>query len=151
MSPEEENNFTFVDKRRTAADPPAAPAPTAEPEPVSEPEPPSPNLTLDEAEPVEADEEADEELADHPRLQAMDRVLMSIDILYQGAWIAMGLVADPVTKEIERDLAEARVLVDSVIALVEVLGPKVDERIGRELRNLVANLQMNFINQTNRA
>lgn len=86
----------------------------------------------------------------HPRLAALDRLLMCMDILHQGAWIALGLVADPVTNKIERDLNEARALIDAAGAIADATEPLADDDIKRELRNLVATLRMNYVNQVRR-
>lgn len=129
--PEEEEGFSFVDKRGAAADA-ADSAPTAG---VGDnPEPP---------------EDAEAE-GDHPRLAARDRLLMCIDILHQGAWIALGLVTDPVTSKVEQDLNEARLQIDSVSDLVDKVIPLVDESIQRDLRALVSTLRVNFVNQSRR-
>jgi hypothetical protein len=132
---EQGEGFVFVDKRGTAGD--GARAPVADD-----------GRAGAEFAPTEGfDEDPGEE---HPRLAARDRLLMCLDILHQGAWIAMGLVADPVTQEVEKDLDEARILIDSAAELATRVEPMVDDSIRRELRTMVANLRMNFVNQSKR-
>jgi hypothetical protein len=132
---EQGEGFVFVDKRGTAGD--SARAPVADD-----------GRAGAEFAPTEGfDEDPGEE---HPRLAARDRLLMCLDILHQGAWIAMGLVADPVTQEVEKDLDEARILIDSAAELATRVEPMVDDSIRRELRTMVANLRMNFVNQSKR-
>lgn len=134
----EEEGFEFVDKRRTTG---SADAETPTPSGKSE---------APREEDVESFEGTGGEGGVHPRLAAADRLLMCIDILHQGAWIAMGLVNDPVTNQVQKDLAEARVLIDATAGLAEHAETYVEEPVKRELRNLVATLRMNFVNQSNR-
>lgn len=132
---EQEESFVFVDKRGTSGQSSAPDAETSEstsPEANAEPSP---------------DGEGTES---HPRLAANDRLLMCIDILHQGAWIALGLVNDPVTNTVEKNLDEARVLIDSVSDLAARVEPRVDASIQRDLRTLVSNLRVNFVNQAGR-
>lgn len=79
-----------------------------------------------------------------------DRILMCIEILHQGAWIAMGLIANPVTGKIERDLAQARMAIDSVAFLAEKVEGDLDEATRREIKRVVSDLQMNFVRQMQR-
>ena len=44
---------------------------------------------------------------------------MCIDILYQSAWISMGMVSDPSSGQIERNMEDAKIAIDSVAFLVE--------------------------------
>jgi hypothetical protein len=133
--PENEESFEFVDKRRTSGD--------------TSPEKPRPR-PADDAE-LPPTQESDARGEPHPRLAAADRLLMCIDILHQGAWIALGLVTDPVTNQIQKDLGEARSLIDATAALAEHAEAFVEEPVKRELRNLVATLRMNFVNQSAKA
>jgi hypothetical protein len=72
---------------------------------------------------------------------------MSIDILHQGAWMAMGLVADPSTGEIERNLEDAKIAIDAVAYLASQVEPNLDEPTRRELKRVVSDLQVNFVRQ----
>jgi hypothetical protein len=136
MIPEDEDGFSFVDKRRTSPD-------EAPPEPATKavegaPESPSTN---------EVDEPDTSQLH---HLTGCDRLLMCVDILQQGAWIAMGLRADPITQSVEADLSEARKLIDCVEYLAEKVRADLDDDTQRDLRNLVRDLQVNYVQQVNR-
>jgi len=138
MAGDEESGFTVVDKRHVDAEgenPPPEAASPAPPEP-----PPAPMADQDEG------PESDEAL---PHLTVQDRLLMSIDILRQGAWIAMGLIADPNTGTVERDLDEAKIAIDSVAFLVKEIEPKLDAEMRRELKRWVSDLQVNYVRQLN--
>ena len=99
-------------------------------------------------EPEEIIAQAPEEGPKLPSLSVRDRLLMSIDILHQGSWIAMGLVADPSTHEMKRDLEQARIAIDCVGYLASKVEPDLDDRTRRELKSLVSDLQINFVQQS---
>lgn len=132
--PEEEERFEFVDKRRTTGGSPEAESKEDDRTASSAAETPP----------------GSDESGEHPRLAAVDRLLMCLDILQQGAWISLGLVLDPVTQKIERNLGEAKQLIDACAAIAEIVEPSVEEPFRRDLRNMVANLRLNFVNQARR-
>ncbi len=137
MQPEEEQGFTFVDKRGTTE-----PEANSAEEPIEAAEQPEPDA--DETE-VEAGP-----TGPRHRLTVRDRFLMCIDILHQGAWIGMGLVPDPATGQMERDLAGAREAIDAVVFLAERVKDQIDDSTQRELQNLVNDLRLNYVRQANR-
>jgi hypothetical protein len=63
----------------------------------------------------------------------------------------MGLVADPASGQVRKDLAQARLSIDSVAGLVNALASGVEPAERRELENLVSNLRLNFVNQSQTA
>ena len=134
--PEEEEGFSVVDKRRVAQDEPA-PQQTAESERFDEEE-----GDYSEFEPTPGA---------LPQLSVRDRIFMSIDILHQGAWIAMGLRADPATGEVEQDLEAARIAIDCVVFLASKIENDLDDATRRELKRIVGDMQMNYVNQAQRA
>lgn len=138
MAEEEQEGFTFVDKRRVNADAETPTAQQTEPE-ADDPASPSP----------EADASA---AAGHglPSLSVRDRLLMSIDILHQGAWIALGLIADPATGQVQQELGQAKAAIDSVAFLAGQVEHDLDDETRRELKNLVSDLQLNYVQQKSR-
>jgi len=133
MTEEEKSNFTVVDKRRVKED---ADAVATESQPTSPPPP---------------EEEPTTQSSQHlPRLTMRDRLLMCIDILHQGAWISMGLIADPATGQIEKDMAAAKTAIDSVEFLASKVEGELDEETRREIRRLISDLQVNFVQQMSR-
>ena len=140
MQPEEQEGFTFVDKRHAPVSEENAPAPSDD---YSGP-----------AGSAGAEREAEDEsfgpTGPLHRLTVRDRFLMCIDILHQGAWIGMGLVPDPATGQIEKDLAGARAAIDAVAFLAEHVENQIDEATRRELRDIVNDLRLNYVRQANR-
>lgn len=137
---EEESGFTFVDKRRVPKE-----ADGATPEDASTSPPPTADSS------PETDTPPDTSAAPPlPRLTVRDRLLMCIDILHQGAWISMGLVTDPATGKIEKDMAQAQIAIDCVAFLAGKVEGMLDEQTQRELKNLLSDLRINYVQQRNR-
>ena len=91
---------------------------------------------------------ADEAPADEARLlQVADLVRIFIGELSARAWVHMGLIVDPATKLVARDLAQARLAIDCVAGLVEQLAPGVDATECEELERLLADLRVNYVRQ----
>ena len=70
-----------------------------------------------------------------------------VQVLADIAWQKLGLRSDPMTGTTQRDLDQARLCIDGVAALAGVIDSKLDAPDQRELRNLVTNLRMNFVQQ----
>lgn len=152
MPDEPEEGFTVRDRRRvsvddsssnTSAAPPAAPAAPFAPKTH---------------EPAVTDRYGEEDL-----LGAEDEVqdagqlpdVFSVLALFMGelrnlAWLRMGLIANPGTGEIERDLPQAKVAIDTVAFLATQLEPLVAPEERLPLKALVSDLQVNFVEQTKR-
>ncbi len=84
-------------------------------------------------------------------LQAVDLLRWCVSLLASSAWQAMGLLPDQATKKTERKLDDARLVIDATGALIDQLRPRVDASELRELETLLANLRLNFVEQTKRA
>ena len=146
MPEEEEEGFTFRDRRRLHTEetaPPPATVPQAalapEPEPVLE----SPEN--DDSNDYDAEGEESTELPD----------VRSILALFMGelrnlAWLRMGLVANPMTGQIEPDLAQAKMAIDTVSYLAEQLEPHVAPEERLPLKAMISDLRLNFVEQSKR-
>ncbi len=104
-------------------------------------------------EPTKPDEEANE-TTDLPEEQRSavptkpeDFILFAISFLTELAWQRMGLHIDLVKKEIVRDLDQAKLAVDAVGALSELIYSKVDRQTAEALRTSLANLRLNYARQ----
>lgn len=131
MPTEEENGFTFVDKRHTSA----SASESAE-------APASPTASR-EAAPTEAAETGP--TGPLHKLTVRDRILMCLDILSQGAWIAMGVLEDPATHERTSDLAAAKRAIDGVAALAELVKPELDPATQRDVDALVSEMKLEYV------
>jgi hypothetical protein len=71
-----------------------------------------------------------------------------IQILDSVAWQKMGLIVNPMTQEIEKDLEQARAAIDSYEALLSQLGNKLDPEMKKTLSTRLADLKLNFATQS---
>jgi len=68
-----------------------------------------------------------------------------VERLAEQAWMHMGFVANPATGSVEKDLTRAKLAIDCARALTDNVLPHIPEEDRRELRNLISNLQINFV------
>jgi len=61
-------------------------------------------------------------------------LLWVVGLLYQQAWINLGLMADPATGQVTRDLEQARAIIDCVEFIAKRLEGHVEAQEARELR-----------------
>ncbi len=71
-----------------------------------------------------------------------------IGILNGKAWEYLGLMMNPETKELNQDLKEAKVAIDSIEFLLEKIKGKLEVEDKKQLENILANLQMNYVEKT---
>lgn len=140
---EEEEGFTFVDKRR-------APMET----PVETPVMAAPEQTPSEAIVTGSDTddvEFDEELAGGAAPSTYDLIGYCINLLSSQAWQKLGLLADPQTGEAKPDLVEAKVAIDAVGDLAARLDTAPEATIStdmrRDLKTLLNDLRLNYVSQ----
>jgi len=136
---EEEKEFEVIDKRKVkmdsegnvAAEPPAASP--AEPE-----------------EPAGAEQEPQEqeEFAGFPPADVYGLLKSFIGLLGAYAWQWLGLMKNPVTGNIGQDLTQAKIAIDSISLMMGQLEGKLAESEQRELQGLLADLRMNFVQQS---
>ena len=68
-----------------------------------------------------------------------------LEQLAEIAWQKLGLRPDPFTQGIHRDLAQAKVAVDTVAAVAAQLEPSLDDEDRRQIQNLVRDLKVNYV------
>jgi len=91
-----------------------------------------------------------QEEAERVPLRAPELLRWCVSLLATSAWQAMGLIPDPATRAVERNLDHARLAIDATASLIEHLRPRVAEAERRELDTLLANLRINFVEQANK-
>lgn len=100
----------------------------------------------------EAPEQPAEETADaREQVKAIDvyaALRLSVAQLTGVAWQMMGLQPDPFTNEVHKDMAQARIAIDAVAALVEQLKPHIQGQEARDYQNLLTDLRMNFVSHS---
>lgn len=68
-----------------------------------------------------------------------------INILSEKAWQHMGLRVKPGTDDVEKDFERAKVAIDCITFLVDKLEPHIQDGEKNRLRNLLTDLQINFV------
>jgi len=70
-----------------------------------------------------------------------------ISVLSEKAWQDMGLRVKPGTDKAEKDMLKAKTAIDSIEFLINTLEPQLQEDEKSSLRNLLADLKINFAGQ----
>ena len=69
-------------------------------------------------------------------------------LLASQAWIFMGLVINPIEGKITKDLAQAKLAIDTMDFLFPRISPHLNDNEKNEMKNLLVNLQLNFVQQS---
>ncbi len=93
-------------------------------------------------------EEAGGPGADIRSLPVEDLVRVFIAELHARAWIHMGLVVNPATNLVAKDLAQARLAIDCIGGLVEQIAPAAAKPERDEMERMLADLRINFVGQS---
>lgn len=135
---EEDPGFRVTDRRRMGSEGSQEPAqaPESEPEKAAESPPPS----------EEKEEKRKEE--EFVLLPIPDLVRILIAELQTRALVHMGLIPNPATHLVAKDLPQARLAIDCVAALIEQLSPLAAPPEREELQNMLANLRLSFVGQS---
>ena len=160
MSDEPEEGFTFRDRRRVLTDPPAAPVATPEPEEEPEPAP----VPLPQPDPFAGVPNAAPEAVFLPEMgmggaapeeeEGPDVYLHLYEFmmfLRSLAALRLGVIPNPSTNRLEKDLDQARVAIDTVAFLAQQLEPVLPMEERLPLRALVSDLRLRYVEETRRA
>jgi hypothetical protein len=81
-------------------------------------------------------------------LRTHDLLVWMLSILAAKAWEAMGLVANPMTNKVEKNMEEARLAIDAYAATFEVVRVRVEDRPRRDMETLLTTLRLNFVEKS---
>jgi len=134
MGEEQDKGFEVIDKRGAAKEP-------------------DPDAVQVEQQAAEKEKEAGgtAETGEQPPRQPIDvysMLRLFISMLAENAWVWMGLRLDPVTGKQQKDLVQARMAIDTLVFLADKLALQSDERERREVRAIISDLQLNFVQQS---
>ncbi|MCS6829942.1 MAG: DUF1844 domain-containing protein [Armatimonadota bacterium] len=93
-------------------------------------------------------EESTQEQTPQQPVDVITVALWMIEEMQAQAWIKMGLWKDPVSGELRTDLPQAKIAIDCVAALTEVLKAHLTETQRRDLERLLTDLRLNFVQRT---
>ncbi|MCL6623581.1 MAG: DUF1844 domain-containing protein [Fimbriimonadales bacterium] len=99
----------------------------------------------------EKEQQASEEQKGEKPLAPLDVYLLisgSLEQFAALAWQKMGLHPDPLTGEVHRDLPQAKLAIDFVARFIEALEPQANDVERRRLQNLLSDLRINFVKQS---
>jgi hypothetical protein len=136
--PNEEESFTFVDKRRSSE---SAPVDTVA------------DTKTDEVEHIHDSIPDDDEPAEAPTFGSYELAAYVVGLLASDAWQKMGLIADPATGKANKDLIQAKFSIDSAAAIVGQLEARqstVPAKLLADLQRVLNDLRLNFIEQSKR-
>jgi hypothetical protein len=71
-----------------------------------------------------------------------------VTLLNAHAWQCMGLVMNPLTGKVEKDLEQARVAIDCVEALFSQVESRLPDAEVKRFRQLLTDLRVNFVQQS---
>ena len=137
----EEREFEVVDRRRIHANGPADAA-AAGNEAVGE----QPESHAVDGETLEEELE----IGAPEGMPAMEMGVTAIlvttwNLLIDRAWAALGLVPDPITGKIGKDLPEARRAIDALADVIKHLEPEATDAEKREMQGNLSNLRINYV------
>lgn len=137
-----------TDEESPATEPKAAPA---EPPPKADKPEEPPEKPSAEEEPEEAMKDAGEQTAEKVAQTVFDIgiegfIQYNLGVVLQFAYVYMGLVANPSTGLVTKDLARAKLTIDVFEMLVDKIKDKLPVRDRDEFIRAVKDLKLNFIN-----
>ncbi len=81
-------------------------------------------------------------------LATRDLLVSFLGVLASKAWEGMGLIPNPATNKIEKDMPGARTAIDAYAAIFEVVRPQVEDQQRREMETLLTTLRLNFVEKS---
>ncbi|MCK4323576.1 MAG: DUF1844 domain-containing protein [Armatimonadetes bacterium] len=130
---QQEPSFQKVDKRHSAEQ---------ESEPVDKQE------TEAEAAPQQPVDPETEEAVPEVPLQALDvydMLRFVVSLLTQQAWVSLGIQKAPGAEEVEQNLPQAKVAIDTLEFVIDKLAPDLEPQEEAELNSVLSNLQINYV------
>ncbi len=91
----------------------------------------------------EEEEKKQKEQFKEPDLPAL--FVWFISLLSGKVWEYLGLIMNPETKEINKDLKKAKIAIDTVAFLYDQIKDDLNPEDFKRIENLLANLRMNYV------
>ena len=92
---------------------------------------------------VKEEEKKQEEHFKEPDLPVL--FVWFISMLSGKSWEYLGLIMNPETKEINKDLKKAKIAIDTVAFLYDQIKDDLNPEDFKRIENLLANLRMNYV------
>jgi hypothetical protein len=82
-----------------------------------------------------------------PPMDVYGLLKTTISLLSNAAWAWMGLTPSPFTGQMEKDLNQAKIAIDSVAYLAGQVESHLGDAERREMQNVVSMLRVNYVQQ----
>lgn len=79
-------------------------------------------------------------------LTPQETVVFAFSIIEEKAWISLGLIKDA-DGEFHKSREGAKLLIDTLSKMTETFESYFEEKVLKDMKNQIANLQLNFVNQ----
>lgn len=93
---------------------------------------------------------ADAQKAEIPPPNVYAILQFVLGLLAEQAWELMGIRLAPGQKEEIKDLAQAKIAIDTIVFIADKLQPNIGEDEQKALRGLISDLQINFVQQSSK-
>ncbi len=97
---------------------------------------------------VEGEEKREEKEKEEESTKELDLVTLFIwfiGLLSEKAWEYLGLIMNPETKKVNKDLKKAKISIDSIAFLFEQIKDALSPEDLKRIEGLLANLRMNYV------
>ncbi|MBA7529181.1 hypothetical protein ES705_21373 [subsurface metagenome] len=92
---------------------------------------------------VKEEEKKQEEHFKEPDLPVL--FVWFVSMLSGKAWEYLGLIMNPETKEINKDLKKAKIAIDTIVFLYDQIKDDLNPEDFKRIESLLANLRMNYV------
>ena len=96
----------------------------------------------------EEEEQYRQMMADMPPVDIYSLLKSFVAMLGAQTWQWLGLMKNQATGNIEKDLSQAKVAIDTIALLVGQLEPKLDPSELREMQRILSDLRINYVQQS---
>ena len=91
---------------------------------------------------------ADEPAEEAHVVSVTDLLRLFMAELHARAWVHMGLVVDPTTTQLAKDLPQAQLAIDCLASLIGHLAPFAEHGEREHLEGMLADLRINYVRQS---
>ncbi|MHB8732652.1 MAG: DUF1844 domain-containing protein [bacterium] len=95
-----------------------------------------------------AGEDAGRETVPLEAISTRELLVWVLGVLGAKAWQGLGLVPNPGSGKIEKDLGDAKVAIDAFAGLLEAMRPQLEGRALRDTEALLTTLRLNFVEKS---
>ena len=81
-------------------------------------------------------------------ISTRELMVWMLGVLGAKAWQGMGLVPNPASGKIEKDLGDARIAIDAFSALLDAMRPHLEAQARQDTEALLTTLRLNFVEKS---